>query len=150
MVPRLKRITTRYNPAQDRFCLIGEVDPDASVVIWLTQRLLLRLVPALLERLEKDVARSSANPAAAQALHGFAQDAARAALAAQPPVSAQGNEGWLARAVDLSTSAGKIVLEFRGGKDVRACVGMSPKELRHWLSVLRKMWTSSGWPSAIW
>lgn len=46
----LQRITIEYRTQEDRLCLTGE---RAGVVLWLTQRLLGRLVPHLTAWLEQ-------------------------------------------------------------------------------------------------
>ena len=40
MPERLTRLTTEYVPSEDRMRLAGETGPEASVVIWITRRLL--------------------------------------------------------------------------------------------------------------
>lgn len=51
----LKRLSTGHQEVEDRIRLVGETGNGAVVVLWLTQRLLLRLVPILLEGLETSV-----------------------------------------------------------------------------------------------
>ena len=43
----LRRMTTEYRAQEDRLCLTGERTGGDAVVLWLTQRLLNRLVPHL-------------------------------------------------------------------------------------------------------
>lgn len=62
----------------------------ATVVLWLTQRLMQRLLPVSLQSLKKKVDASHA-----EILQGFAQQTAKAELVAAQPVSAgQGNQAW--------------------------------------------------------
>lgn len=49
----LQRITTEYRAQEDRLCLTGERANGDAVVLWLTQRLLNRLVPHLTGWLEQ-------------------------------------------------------------------------------------------------
>ncbi len=48
----LQRITTEYVELEDRILLAGELGNREAVVVWLTQRLLQRLVPVLHEQQE--------------------------------------------------------------------------------------------------
>jgi hypothetical protein len=48
----LQRITTVYSEEEDRICLTGEADNAAPVVVWLTQRLVLRRLPVLFNWLQ--------------------------------------------------------------------------------------------------
>ena len=79
---QLQRITTEYNEPEDRIRLSGELAQGDTVVLWLTQRLLNRLVPHLTAWLSQQLAPASSIPSV-QAVHedivqGFAQQAARA------------------------------------------------------------------------
>lgn len=49
----LQRFTTEYVEIEDRIRLAGETAPGHTVVLWLTQRLLARLLPHLLQWLEQ-------------------------------------------------------------------------------------------------
>ena len=88
----LQRITTEYVEQEDRIRLSGEFASGDTVVLWLTQRLLHRLVPHLTAWLARQVAPASSIPAVEAAhqdiVQGFAQQAARAQLAPEPPVRA--------------------------------------------------------------
>ncbi len=48
----LERITTQYIEAEDRIRLSGSTRDGHSQVLWLTQRLLSRLLPRLLDALQ--------------------------------------------------------------------------------------------------
>jgi len=48
----LNRITTEYSELEDRIQLRGEAESKQTVVLWLTQRLLSRLLPYLFAWLE--------------------------------------------------------------------------------------------------
>jgi hypothetical protein len=150
MVAHLKRVTISYNSVQDRVSVAGESDAGPTVVTWLTQRLLLRVVPALLDKLDKEVARNV--PAvASQAIQSFAQEAARAALPVQAPVAQEGNEqSWLVSSVDISTAADRTIIDLRGRGGECARLAMNAQELRQCLSILHQSWTAGGWPAAVW
>jgi hypothetical protein len=146
----LKRITTAYDLHQDRICLLGATADGPTVVIWLTQRLLVRLITVLLEWLDKHVA-GKAGPMASHALQSFAQEAAAAALPIEPPVAQEGKEpAWLVKAVDISGVASQTILDLRGHAGERARLAMNPTELRQWLTILHRTWAASGWPTAVW
>ena len=49
----LQRLTTEYVDAEDRMRLTGEIRPGETLVLWLSQRLLMRLLPHLFLWLEK-------------------------------------------------------------------------------------------------
>ncbi|NCD15071.1 MAG: hypothetical protein EOL92_07550, partial [Bacteroidia bacterium] len=81
----LQRITTEFIASEDRIRLTGEVSEEetrASVVLWLTQRLLNRLVPRLCAWL----AGGEDDSLTAELEQEFAQQKARAELELQAPV----------------------------------------------------------------
>lgn len=203
--PELQRVTTRFDPAQDRICLSGELvggrvgwpaghvaDPLPSdllgawmdrlvsglpgdvpgtwsdavpgglpgqhVVLWLTQRLLRRLVPALLDGL---AARSLAEGEAevSDALHhdavqAFAQQAARAQWEQMPatsPVTAGADSPeHLVLSVQVAYVAHSVRLVFVGPQSPVAQMALNPQALRQWLHILWNAWRQADWPADLW
>ena len=64
----LQRITTEYIDQEDRIRLTGELAHGATVVLWITQRLLNRLIPHLTAWLSRQIAPASRIPSV-QAAH---------------------------------------------------------------------------------
>lgn len=147
MTPSLQRITTDYVDLEDRIRLSGEMESAATVVVWLTQRLLERLLPVLLLWLEQQ----SADTAHAEMLHDFAQQAAEAGLTPQIPVRADvSSTAWLALSVDIAQSDQAVSLTLRGsdGQDVNLTLVANP--LRQWLAILHDAYCKAGWPLTVW
>lgn len=143
----LQRITTEHIEAEDRVRLAGEAG-EKTVVLWLTQRLLNRLVPHLCKWLNERVDASSF----AELKQEFAQQKARAELAPQPPVRADAETpAVLAHSVGLKSSRAGLVLQF---KDVDGNVFISlqlqPKPLRQWLNIVYDQYQRAGWPTTVW
>ena len=94
----LRRLTTRYVDSEDRLRVAGEVASGQVQVMWLTQRLLNRLLPHLWKWLDHAVqaqprshdtpaaALAAASPAAQTELQRFAQQSAAAERRQQVPV----------------------------------------------------------------
>jgi len=161
MVAALKRVTTEFVEAEDRLRLSGEVDAADPVVLWLTQRLALRLLPPLFQWLDHQTGATSARSPAASPLlrmnvqqeivHGFAQEAAKAGLKLQPPVQAKASgEAWLVNAIDLTPGEERIALVFKGKESSAAGVALTAMELRQWLAILHGIWTVAQWPTTVW
>jgi len=148
MTQTLERITTEYIDTEDRIRISGEVGNDVPVVIWLTQRLLQRLLPILLQWLENQ------NPDMphAEILHGFAQQAAKAELIPQAPVLADADSmAWLAQSVDINQLEHTVTLTFYGadGQDpVSLMLAVTP--LRQWLSIVCEAYLKAEWPIDVW
>ena len=146
MSKSLTRLTTEYLPDEDRLRLSGEDADGASVMIWLTQRLLRRLLPALLAWLERQ---TGAMPRP-EIMLSFAQEAARAGLQEQAPVRAASGTGWLATAIDITAGAQAVELLFRATPDLRATLVLEPTALRQWLGIMHGHWASAEWPADVW
>lgn len=153
----LERLTTEYVESEDRIRLSGQLAQGDTVVLWLTQRLLNRLVPHLTAWLARQAAPVSSVPSL-QAAHqdivqGFAQQAALAQLAPAPPVRASSPvAAWRVDAVDIAQNEDAVLLTFKGeaGEPVMLTLGAQP--LRQWLGivyeqVLRGEWSGVAWPA---
>lgn len=148
MTQVLERITTEYIDTEDRIRLSGEVGNDVPVVIWLTQRLLQRLLPKLLQWLENQ----NADMPHADILHGFAQQAAKAELAPQAPVLAGSDStAWLVQSVDIEQSEQAVSLTFYGvnGQDP-VSLALAATPLRQWLSIVYDAYLKAEWPIEVW
>lgn len=169
---KLQRITSIYSDVEDRFRITGEVSAESTRCLWLTQRLLLRLVPHILEWLN-EIARAEGKGDLGQAelMQDFAQQAAKARLEPQAAVpvptmpdpnaaidttpgaatAGQQEAIWLVKEVDLSKSTnGILTLTFKHESANGVQLAMAPIELRQWLIILHSQWLQAGWPAAIW
>lgn len=142
----LNRLTTEYSDREDRIRLAGQLHDGQAVVLWLTRRLLDRLLPHLALWLES---RHAGLPRA-DLLQGFAQEKARQLLAPQDPVRTPAHSlGWLVRSVDLQPGEAHLRLTFRAG-DEAASVDFAPLPLRQWLEILLLGYRAGEWPLTAW
>lgn len=149
MTQALERITTEYIDTEDRIRISGEVGNDVPVVIWLTQRLLQRLLPMLLQWLENQ----NADMPHAEILQGFAQQAAKAELTPQAPVLACcDSTAWLVvLSVDVVQSEQAVSLTFYGGNGQEpVSLTLAATPLRQWLSIVYGAYLKAEWPIKIW
>lgn len=162
----LQRITTQYVDIEDRMRLSGEIAADRVEVLWLTQRLLNRLITLLLSRLEPSTVANASNhigrtPAATdgqqELMQGFAQRAAVAALTPQPAVQGRADTpGWRVLSVDVIDTGGALRLVFKSGEDGSelpaspVALTLSQQALRQWLGILHDQYLLAEWPMGIW
>lgn len=139
----LQRITTEYIDLEDRVRLSGEAASGVSVSLWLTQRLLGRLVGAILPW----IAEGDDDYQAVK--NNFSQAAARAGLQRQPPVPAQSSP-CLVTKVDLRHNAEALTLTFCGADDLAAELTLQRQDVRQWLNILYDAWRAAGWPAGVW
>ncbi len=146
MADALERITTEYVDSEDRLRISGASSAVSSVVIWITQRLLHRLVPVLLNWLE----RGAATPHA-ELMQEWAQQAARAGLEAQAPVMAEASScNWLAHSIDITLSDEAVILTFKSEDDQQAALTLAATPLRQWLNIVHDAHIMAGWSMAVW
>ncbi|MES2298104.1 MAG: hypothetical protein V4582_13750 [Pseudomonadota bacterium] len=160
----LQRITTSYIPTEDRIRVSGETPDGQTVVIWLSLRLAQRMVPVLARWLEGQAplppeqfaSNSEAQQAArVEMVQSFVQEAARAELKPQKPVSAAAPlEQWMARTLNVERSGQEIALILRSGEgegDAQAArLTMPAKVLRQWLGMLMEAYRKGDWPLDKW
>ena len=138
----LQRVTTQYVVNEDRIRLSGETAEGETLVLWLTQRMLGVLIPRLIDWLEQqggDVL-----------LQEFAQQAAEAALEAEPPVAAQ-TLGGCVTSIDIATGPDGVLLVFKTeGDALGVSLALLNAPLRQWLGIVRSQYVIGGWPTAVW
>lgn len=152
---RLERISTVYVATEDRLRLTGEVANAEVQTIWLTQRLLMRLLPLLTHWLEaQNRPNQELDTQRTELLQTFAQQAARADTALQSPVRASAKSPtWLAESVDVARGPDVLTLSFRGPDAHSAKLTMAPKPLRQWLAIIYDacvvgaQWQTMPWPT---
>ena len=155
--PRLQRVTTRYDADEDRLCLSGVTASGEMHAIWLTQRLLLRVLPHLFAWLEAapPVGAAAAGPqTVGAAVQAFSQQAAVAAQGRLAPVPRpHADAGWLVRGIGFSATGDEACLTFTsgpGGRGEALLLALASTPLRQWLGVVHSRWVVAGWPVAIW
>ena len=143
MTIQLQRITTQYDPAEDRIRLTGTDEHGQTHLLWLTQRLLNRLVPNLCNGLEKKSDRPvQSTPATNRSLRthveqSFAQQRASAQLPRQAPVVPLADTtDWRVHSVDVKHAPGGARLTFCGTTESQqAALVLPTSALRQWLGI---------------
>ena len=139
------RFTTRYNLEQDRIQLALALVDEKPIGLWLTQRLLTRLIPTLVNLLDSEKIRLSQN---ALEVHNIAQQHAQNVVETQSDAQGEvvASDEGLVEAIDLSRSARSAVLTFRClGKQERYSLTLGANQLRSWLSILCSTFHKAEW-----
>lgn len=145
---KLQRFTTAYDENEDRIKLTGHCQSDQHVMLWLTQRLLLNLVPVMLERIQKSVE----EPAQIQTvMQEFAQQAARTQMPSLPAVQAKDDsQSWLIHSIDVTSTPEGLELAMKGKNNDCAVIKLEGQLLRQWLNILYDLSLKANWPLSIW
>lgn len=149
----LNRVTTEYQPVQDRVRLAGDPGDGSVLVLWLTQRLLRQLVPQLLEWLQKQD--TADLPGGDELLHSARQQSATRRLGdadAAPVVAAEARAEWLVTAVDVQQRPEVLRLIFRAPQQhrERIVLDLRPLALRQWLHIVMLAYARAAWPLDVW
>jgi hypothetical protein len=144
----IKRFTTQYDSHEDRVRLVCTDEQGQTLILWLTQRLLNRLVSHLCSGLVREQsrptvasrspARSSVQSVRTHVEQSFAQQKAKAALSAQPPVVPRADAAhWRVDAADVKQGPSGVHLILKGAlDDQRVKLHLSQALLRQWLGIV--------------
>jgi len=147
----LGRITVKYVEREDRIRLAGQSSRGVAVIVWVTRRLLDRLLPRLVQRLENSPNVEREDAPRANAMQRFAQQAAKTLSAPQAPVPASAAaDQWLAHSVDVSFAPRRVRLSFSGDDARRLDVSLEEGRLRQLLNILYEMYRRADWPTNAW
>lgn len=152
------RFTTKYVAGQDRMCLSLEDENGAIRNIWLTQRLLVRLLPRLLAPLEKTADNSTPPHVVARqvAEQSFSQQAAVQAMQQQTPVSEASKSQaqyppFLAWGADIKMENNILFVHFKSEDgSLTQALRFTVPALRQWLSVVHSQFTVAEWTASFW
>lgn len=145
------RFTTDYIEVEDRIRLTGVLPDDTVVTLWLTLRLVNRVIPHLAAWLE----RPTANVPLASLRQEMEQQRATLELQPLPPVGGAGAApGVLIRSVDIRCTETVATMVFKTAAgdsgDQIARIAMQATLLRQWLGVLHGFYKTAEWPMAVW
>lgn len=138
MTGTLQRITSEYIDSEDRVRLRGALSSDGdAVVLWLTRRLLDRIVPHLVDWL-------------GQQPEAVAPLATEQAGSAAPVIVSTDVQSCLVDRIDVSFAPGALTLTFFGPPPAHFALVLSPLTLRQWLEILLRQYRQADWPEMAW
>jgi len=168
MKRELRRISTRYVSVEDRILIHGELPSGDTVSLWLTQRILVKTLPHLIDWLEKqipaDLKNAGHSDQAREMLQVIKQPPVEPRSSGQQPPPA-GNDSEppenpedmpapsapsLVTNMELAAGDKGVRLKFHGTGMEAVGLILDVKQLRQWLAVINMMWRRADWPPAIW
>jgi len=161
---QLSKLTTRYVAEEDRFLVSAESD-KGNINLWLTQRLILSLIPHLLNWLDANTsqhldqaertatAEGSSPPEATKPQEGVPPQVASQLVSQTRRMVSRVDAGKANRSVLVQT----LHLQPRGEMlklvfqltDEEAILLLQPEHLRIWLGAFYNGWQNARWPD-IW
>jgi hypothetical protein len=146
----LTRFTTEFCPAEDRIRLLGEGDAGDRVQVWLTRRLLDRLLPLVIDWLPQAEGGTTTGPMASL-VSEFQQQAAVSGVVRQAPVRVSPTmRGWLAESIDVNRAADQLGVVLKAAEQAPVGLTFTPVSLRQWLGILCVAYCQADWPVTVW
>lgn len=162
----IKKLSQRYDPAEDRLQFAIENDSAEVIVLWVTQRISMRLLNALNERfkfISADIFDKSNQQASksiksdhelkktphSQALEEAVAGAKSIKEQEQPVIFAESKEFGLVHGINFSFKENKIEVLFKWGVTGSALLILDQNQLKvFWNGVLR-LFSIAKWPKPI-
>ena len=137
----IKRFTTSYSENEDRISIHAETDQSDYVVMWLSRRMLDRLIPALIEKIDSSDQRDAHHAM----LQAFNQEAAVAAIKPSEPVTTQKDQKeFVVLSVDIHANDELVTMVFSYDSALFR-LGLNKTELRQWLWIIYKNYIRAEW-----
>lgn len=146
MLLLIQRFTTRYSETEDRILLQVELTVDSTATLWLSLRFLIRLIPVLIQQIDK----SEERDAHFAMLQHFNQQLAISSLKPSANVKISDNNlSFLVVSADVQRNEESVRIIFRL-EDREYFLILNNTELRQWLWIIYKAFQSAEWPLNLW
>jgi hypothetical protein len=153
----IRRFTTEYVVAEDRMRLSLERGDDSVAVLWLTRRLMRRLVPQVVkvvDALPRLQGGGQQTPPPSDNAQRRSQLDALGKIEQQAPVLAgdlpDGLENHLITGLGLRMAKTAVFIDFKVGEDVVQTLPFSEAALRQWLGLLHLNFRKGEWVEDVW
>lgn len=151
----LKRITIEYSEREDRIRLAGLTDNNQTIGLWLTMRLMSRLINHCLNLVEKNTPELEKTPATNQqsrkTVQKFIQQSAEQQLVDETAVKLANNSpNNLIVEIDIKNDSKGVAITFKDELNSNYETYLSSQQLRQWLGMLHMIWQKTEWPNLVW
>lgn len=145
---KIQRFSTKFIDSEDRIILMAEFEDGEACNLWLTQRLLNRLVASLCVLLEQHLG----SVPLVEVRQEFAQQEARVSLKRQESVRFNaGAKCVLVRSIDLKSRRSDVSLHFMSvDNNLVAIMHLEFQQLRQWLNIAYDQYLRAEWSIAVW
>ncbi len=151
----LKRITIEYNEQEDRISLAGLTQSGQTVTMWITMRLMSRLIIHCLSLLERDSLEPkkipTENQKSKERIQNFVQRSAEEQIVKETAVEVSvDSPEHLIIEIDVTNTGSGLSIIFKGEADSVHNIFFNGEQLRQWLAMLYTVWQKAEWPKTIW
>jgi len=139
---KLEKITTLYSQDEDRVSLNAMDATGGTVRIWLTQRILLRLISELIKVIKPKHEDKSYVAVMAGISHQRAVDQQEPG----DPVKLDcASQEWLVKKIDMKIGQGGVILALSSQNGEAAKLVLELQLLRQWLGILKGTFEAAQW-----
>lgn len=165
---KLRRFTTEYVAPEDRMRILIEMDNNQVTIMWLTRRLMVRMVPELIKYLDEVVLtstssmeeqatgapRTAARPRLSNNAQRQRQMYALGQIEQQKPVSPQTPDcvkrEELITSLQVQLGHNGVLIGFLAKQDMVQQLPFAQDGLRQWLGVLHSKFRKAVWDDDVW
>lgn len=153
---KVQRFTTEFILNEDRIRILVERKSGDVLALWLTRRLLNRLIALLFKRLSTTVPQNTKTKRKLKEIQKFIQISAANSIRKQPSVRQSSNEArqiqssHLITAIEIKVSGRFTTLHFKAPGEEKQQLQFSEATLRQWLSILHKQYLIAQWIEPFW
>lgn len=142
----IQKITTSFVEEEDRIRLVGENADGETLIIWLSRRLMNRLIPVVFNKI--NVANQPV--LAAKLIQEFAQHAAVSSIPKAAPIIPNTESiEWLASSIDIADTATHLNLSIKNETEL-AVLSLEITQVRQWLAIVHHAYIKAAWDDQIW
>ena len=144
----LQKITTQFIDFEDRVRISAVSSDNETLILWLTQRLLIRVVKRCLTFLEEET-----NKPTQKSKHsgGNLEKQSTSIAPIEKAVSVKKNcRSLLIREVDLKYYQSRLSIVFRQDSENQASLELNHLQLCQLMTIIFKVWHQAEWPIEVW
>tara|TARA_E500000331_G_scaffold353699_1_gene404933 strand:+ start:465 stop:971 length:507 start_codon:yes stop_codon:yes gene_type:complete len=149
-VARLQRITTQFVDIEDRVKISALSQDNETLVLWLTQRLLIRIVDRCLTFVDENIGAKGANLPVSEASSNKQPNLQQISPSEEAVVATLNCRSLLIQEVDLRYYQDQLSIVFRHNKENQFSLHFDRQQLCQWLTIIFNIWRQAEWPMTIW
>ena len=144
----IQKMTVEYHPLEDRLRLSVQINDSESYLLWMTAKLTVAAVAAILKTLDKS--QPVYQVTERKPFQQWEQSAALLKFKAIPAVKAAVTRADLVQSVDISRRGENYALTFHGVNHTEARLSLTATQMRQWLQIVYQQFLQAKWSLAVW
>jgi len=144
----VEKVTITYVPLEDRLRFSVQTKNSESYVLWVTARLAVAVVSAIVKTLDGVLALPQRSEQ--KSVQQWEQFSAVQKMQVTPAVKVCSVCEDLVQTIDVSVRGGNFSLIFHGVNHTSAKLPMTSTQMRQWLQIIYDQFLKANWPMTVW